>query len=93
MARLSDTAQITINVTNVDEIPVITLLGDSPYVTVEASNTARLQRSWRDSSGPARWRSHRLSFRVGPSSQPECAGHLSDRIRRRGLRRVTMPRR
>ena len=35
---LTDTAQITVNVTDVDEIPVITLLGDSPYV-LEASST------------------------------------------------------
>ena len=36
---LTDTAQITVNVTDVDEIPVITLVGDSP-LAVEASSTA-----------------------------------------------------
>ena len=35
---LSDAATITVSITNVDEQPVITLLGDSPYV-LEASTT------------------------------------------------------
>ena len=35
---LSDTATITVNLTDVEEVPVIALLGDEPYI-VEASNT------------------------------------------------------